>query len=92
VVFFVKFLSELWSISSTIYALSYFRKSQNVTREKLCRLFLEVCNSIFLKTFLFDIQNNEYFLHKTTFMKILARNGSFASFESTFEFPTKILA
>ncbi len=38
--------------------------------EHCCRLFLKVGNSIFLKYFLFDIKNNEYFFHKFTFMKI----------------------
>jgi len=42
--------------------------------------------------FFFDIQNNEYFLHKNTFKKIFTRNGSFAAFETTFEFSAKILA
>jgi len=46
----------------------------------------------FFEIFLFKIQNNKYFLHKTTFMKIFQRNGSFASFESTFEFPTKVFS
>jgi len=43
----------------------------------------------FFEKKLFDIQNNAYFLHKITFMKIFTRNGSFASFEFTFEFPPK---
>ena len=41
----------------------------------LCRHFLEVRNSIFLKFFLFDINNNASILRKITFKKILPLNG-----------------
>ena len=55
----------------------------------LCRNFLEVRNSIFVKFFLFEIINIKNNSQKIAFIKIFKRNGQFTSFDIPFICLTK---